>query len=167
TRRGESFDIKRIHLRVLKLLLRDARMQIGRISEESGLTAKRASRAIREMQDSKAFWFIVRWNLSLGNNTRFFLKITYDEQGIKMDEIDEWLRTTFPDDYWLSFYSATEPIIFAKFVTEHFREAEQISLIVKNAPFSVSVNVLLSYPVKKFPRLGCVKIEELIREAGL
>ncbi|MFX1273095.1 MAG: hypothetical protein ACFFAX_15535, partial [Promethearchaeota archaeon] len=83
------------------------------------------------------------------------------------DEMDEWLRTTFPDEFWLSYSCAMEPILFAKFVTEHFRDAETISLKVKNAPFSESVDVLLSYPVKKFPRLGRIKIEEMIRDAGL
>ena len=167
TQRGEQFDIKKLHLRVLKPLLKDARMQIGAISAETGLTARRASRAIKEMLDSNAFWFAVRWNLSLGNNTEFYLKITYNEQQFKTEEIDEWLRTTFPDEYWFSFSSAMEPILFAKFVTEHFRDAEQISLIAKNAPFTKSVDVLLSYPVKKFPRLGRIKIEEMISDAGL
>jgi hypothetical protein len=142
-------------------------MQIGEISTETGLTARRASRAIKEMLESNAFWFAVRWNLSLGNNTEFYLKITYHEQRFERDEVDEWLQTNFPDVYWFSFSSAMEPILFAKFVTEHFRDAEQVSQVIKKAPFSKSVDVLLSYPVKKFPRLGRIKIEEMIRNAGL
>jgi DNA-binding Lrp family transcriptional regulator len=167
TQRGEQFDVKKLHLRVLKPLLKDARMQISEISSETGLTARRASRAIKEMLDSDAFWFAVRWNLSLGNNTEFYLKITFNEQQFKTEEIDEWLRTTFSNEYWFSFCSAMEPILFAKFVTEHFRDAEQVSVVTKDAPFSRSVDVLLSYPVKKFPRLGRIKIEEMIRNAGI
>jgi DNA-binding Lrp family transcriptional regulator len=167
TQRGEQYDVKKLHLRVLKPLLKDARMQIGEISAETGLTARRVSRAIKEMLESNAFWFAVRWNLSLGNNTEFYLKITYDEQRFNKDEIDEWFRTTFPDEYWFSATSAMEPILFAKFVTEHFRDAEQVSQITKKAAFSNSVDVLLSYPVKKFPRLGRIKIEELIKDAGI
>jgi DNA-binding Lrp family transcriptional regulator len=167
TQRGEKFDIKKMHLQVLKHLLEDARMQVSEISERSGLTSRRVSRAIQEMHDSNAFWFAARWNLSLGKNTEFYLKIGYDEQASRMDEIDEWLRDRFPNEYWFSFYSAMEPVLFAKFVTEHFRDAEQISRIAKNATFSKSVNVLLQYPVKKFPRLGRINIEEMIRDAKL
>jgi DNA-binding Lrp family transcriptional regulator len=167
TQRGEKFDIKKMHLRVLKHLLEDARMQVSEISERAGLTSRRVSRAIQEMHDSNAFWFATRWNLSLGKNTEFYLKIEYDEQASRMDEIDEWLRDRFPNEYWFSFYSAMEPILFAKFVTEHFRDAEQISRITKNASFSKTVDVLLSYPVRKFPRLGRIKIEEMIDEAGI
>ncbi|MFW9926856.1 MAG: winged helix-turn-helix transcriptional regulator [Candidatus Thorarchaeota archaeon] len=167
TKPGEKFEIKNLHLRVLKHLLKDARMQVSEISEKSGLTSRRVSRAIQEMQNSNAFWFAVRWNLSLGQNAEFYLKIEYAEQVSRMDEIDEWLRERFPDEYWFSFCSAIEPILFAKFVTEHFRDAEEISRFTKNAPFSKSVDVLLSYPVKKFPRLGKIKIEEMIQDAKL
>ncbi|MHA2352994.1 MAG: winged helix-turn-helix transcriptional regulator, partial [Candidatus Thorarchaeota archaeon] len=75
TQRGEKFDIKKMHLRVLKHLLEDARMQVSEISEHSGLTSRRVSRAIQEMHDSNAFWFATRWNLSFGKNTEFYLKI--------------------------------------------------------------------------------------------
>ncbi|MFW9974994.1 MAG: winged helix-turn-helix transcriptional regulator [Candidatus Thorarchaeota archaeon] len=167
TKPGEKFEVKNLHLRVLRYLLKDARMQVSEISEKSGLTSRRVSRAIQEMHSSNAFWFAVRWNLSLGQNAEFYLKVEYAEQASRMDEIDEWLRERFPDEYWFSFYSAMEPILFAKFVTNHFRDAEEISRITKNAPFSKSVDVLLSYPVKKFPRLGKIKIEEMIQDAKL
>jgi DNA-binding Lrp family transcriptional regulator len=167
TQRGEKFEIKKLHLRVLKHLLENARMQVSEISKRSGLTSRRVSRAIQEMQDSNALWFAVRWNLSLGQNTEFYLKVEYDEQTSQMEEIDEWFRNRFPNLYWFSFYSALEPVLFAKFVTEHFRDAEEISRIVKDSLFCKKVDVLLSYPVKKFPRLGRIKIEGMIRKAGL
>ncbi len=166
TQRGEKFDLKKLHLRVLKYLLEDARMQVGDLSERTGLTARRVSRAIQEMLDSNAIWFAVRWNLSFGDNNEFYLKIRYDEQVSKLDEIDEWLRTTFQNEYWFSFSSAIDPILFAKFVTDHFRDSEQITRITKDAPFSKSVDVLLSYPVKKFPRLGRIKLEKMIAQVG-
>ncbi|MHA1948358.1 MAG: winged helix-turn-helix transcriptional regulator [Candidatus Thorarchaeota archaeon] len=166
TNRGEKFEIKKMHLRVLKYLLEDARMQVSEIAEQTGLTARRVSRAIQEMLDSEGFWFAVRWNLSLGRNTEFYLKIEYDEQVSNLEEIDEWLRKTFQDEYWFSFNSAMKPVIFGKFVTEHFRDAEQIQRMTKRASFSKAVDVLLSYPVKKFKRLGRIRIEELISEAG-
>ncbi len=166
TQRGEKFDLKKLHLRVLKYLIENARMQVGDLSERTGLTARRVSRAIQEMLDSNGIWFAVRWNLSFGNNSEFYLKIKYDEQVSKLDEINEWLRSTFPNEFWFSFASAMDPILFAKFVSDHFRDAEQIARIAKNTPFSKSVDVLLSYPVKKFPRLGRIRIEEMIANAG-
>ena len=162
--RGKEFKIKKVHLQVLKHLMEDARMPVNLLSERVGFTARRVSRAIQEMQDSDAFWFTTRWNLSLGNSSEFYLKIVYDEQVTTKEGVDEWLRKTYPLEYWYSYNSAMEPMMFAKFVTEHFREAELISSTVKNAPFTKCVDILLSYPVRKFPRLGRIRIEELISD---
>ena len=165
--RGKLFTIKRLHLQVLKLLAEDARMQVSQVAKRLGITARRAGRAIQEMQDSGAFWFSIRWNLSLGSNTEFYLKITYDDKILSGDAVDKWLRETYPEEYWFSFYSALEPVMFAKFVTDHFRDARDIARAVNDETFSCGVDTLLSYPVTKFPRVGMLKIQELIAEAGL
>jgi len=165
--RGKTFEIKKMHLRVLRCLLEDARMQVSDISERTGLAARRVSRAIQELIDSDAFWFATRWNLSLGGNAEFYLKIKHDGQvGVK-DEIEDWLRNEFSLEYWYSYFSAIEPTFFAKFVTDHFLDSQRISRIVKNNPHIVSVDVLLSYPVTKFPRLGRTKLEKLLTDAGV
>jgi DNA-binding Lrp family transcriptional regulator len=163
--RGKVFEIKKLHLRILRYLLENARMQVTEISERTGLTARRVSRAIQELQESDAIWFATRWNLSLGGNTEFYLKIDYDET-TGHEEVEQWLRTSYPLEYWFSFSAVLEPVLFAKFVTEHFRDAEHIARRVKMAPFSKSVDVWLSYPVIKFPRLGRQKLEEMITDAG-
>ena len=162
--RGNEFKMKRLHLQVLKLLLENARMQVSQIASRLGITARRAGRAIQEMQDSGAFWFSIRWNLSLGNNTEFYLRIRYDEKTSTKESIDTWFRENYPNEYWFSFNSAMEPIMFTKFVTEHFREAEDFVRVVKQEPFCCTVDVLLSYPVRKFPRLGLIKIQQMIAE---
>lgn len=167
TKRGKKLELKKLHLRVLKCLIDDARMQVSEISELTGLAARRISRVIQELLDSDAVWFATRWNLSLGGNTEFYLKIKYDNPVGGNEEIEEWLRKEFPLEYWYSYCSALEPILFAKFVTEHYRVAQQISRIVKSNPFSKSVDVLLSYPVIKFPRLGRTKLQEMISSAGV
>ena len=59
TQSGEKFDIKKLHLKVLKYLLEDARMQVSEISKRTGLAARRVSRAIQELHESNAFWFSV------------------------------------------------------------------------------------------------------------
>ena len=165
--RGNTFNIKRLHLQVLNLLLEDARMSVSLIANRLGITARRAGRAIQEMQDSGAFWFSTRWNLSLGDNHEFYLKITYDERISTRESIDKWLHKTYPSEYWFCFCSAMEPIVFAKFVTDHFRDAQPIAQVVKNEESCLSVDVLLSYPVRKFTRLGTNKIRDMIIEAGI
>ncbi|UCE10912.1 MAG: winged helix-turn-helix transcriptional regulator [Candidatus Thorarchaeota archaeon] len=164
---GKRMDLTKLHLRVLRQLMNDARMQIGEIAERSGLTARRVRKAIQELQESEAFWFATRWNLSLGESTQFYVRINRDTQVMDHNEVDEWMRGQFPLEYWYSYVSAIEPVIFAKFVTEHFRQAEPISRVIKAAPFAVSTNTMICYPVRKYPRLGRIKLEQMLADAGL
>ncbi|MHA2068941.1 MAG: winged helix-turn-helix transcriptional regulator, partial [Candidatus Thorarchaeota archaeon] len=164
---GEKIELTKLHLRVLRQLLYDARMSITDIANNAGLSAKRVRRALSDITDCGAFWLAVRWNLSAGADAEFYERIVIDEKKADREAVDEWLRTRFPAEYWLSFHSAVEPTLFAKFVTNHFRESEDVSRAIKQAPFVMSTDTLICYPVRKFPRLGTIVLEKMLAEAGL
>ncbi|MHA2209652.1 MAG: winged helix-turn-helix transcriptional regulator [Candidatus Thorarchaeota archaeon] len=164
---GSKIELTKLHLRVLRQLIEDARMSITDIASSAGLSAKRVRRALSDIAESGAFWLAARWNLSAGDDTEFYVRIEIDEQKTDRESVNEYLRTNFPKDYWLSFHSAIEPTVFAKFVTDHFRESDDISRAIKQAPFVKSTDVLICYPVLKFPRLSQLMLQDMLAEAGL
>lgn len=163
---GSKIELTKLHLRVLRQLIEDARMSITDIASNAGLSAKRVRRALSDITESGAFWFAARWNLSSGEDSEFYVRIEIDEQKADREAVDDYLRTNYPGEYWLSFHSAIEPTVFAKFVTEHFRESDDISRALKHAPFAKSTNVLICYPVHKFPRLSQLMFQDMLAEAG-
>ncbi len=164
---GSKIELTKLHLRVLRQLLDDARMSITDIASNAGLSAKRVRRALVHITDSGAFWLAARWNLSAGEDAEFYVRIEIDEQKADRESVDDYLRSNFPNEYWLSFHSAIEPTIFAKFVTEHFRESDDISRAIKQAPFVKSTSVLICFPVHKFTRLSQLMLQEKLVEEGL
>jgi DNA-binding Lrp family transcriptional regulator len=164
---GQRYEFKTLHLRVLKHLLKDARMQVSEISSLENLTARRVSRALRELRESNALEFGTRWNLSAGESTEFYIRVKYDQRSAGHKEIDDWLNEIYPVKYWYSFVSALEPVIFAKFVIDHFKDAAEITERVKKAPFVEKADALVSYPVRKYSRLGTIVLQEMLAEAGL
>ncbi len=164
---GSKIELTKLHLRLLRQLLDDARMSITDIASNTGLSARRVRRTLSDITESGAFWFAARWNLSAGEDTEFYVRIEIDEQKADRDAVDDWLRTNYPNEYWLSFHSAIEPTVFAKFVTDHFRESDEISRAIKQAPFVKSNNVLICYPVHKFPRLSQLMLQEKLTKEGL
>ncbi|MFX0108676.1 MAG: winged helix-turn-helix transcriptional regulator [Candidatus Hodarchaeota archaeon] len=166
-KQGKTFELKRLHLRVLRHLRKKARMQVSEIADSEGLSARRVSRAINEIQESDAFWFATRWNLSAGKSTEFWIKIRYDPRSAEPDEVNSWLNERFEQEYWYPFVSASQSVVFAKFVTDHFRDAAIVARGVKEAPFVESADVLLCYPVEKHPRYGQILLEEMLKEADL
>ena len=164
---GTKIELTKLHLRVLRELIEDARMSITDIANNSGLSARRVRRLLSDITESDAFWLAARWNLSAGEDTEFYLRIEIDEQMADREAVDASLRTNFPNEYWLSFHSAIEPTVFAKFVTEHFRESDDIAGSLKSAPFVKSTSVLICYPVHKFERLSQKILKERLIEEGL
>lgn len=164
---GKKTDLTKLHLRILRHLLDDPRMMISELANRSGLTARRVRRLLVELIEGRSFWFSVRWNLSAGESTEFYVRLEYDQGVSSPEKIDEWLRSEYEMEYWYSYVSATEPVLFAKFVTEHFRDAEPITRRMTSPDFIKSTRTLLCYPVKKFSRLGQLKLQEMLAEAGL
>lgn len=164
---GKKTDLTKLHLRILRHLLDDPRMMISELANRSGLTARRVRRLLVELIEGRSFWFSVRWNLSAGESTEFYVRLEYDQGVSSPEKIDEWLRSEYEMEYWYSYVSAMEPVLFAKFVTEHFRDAEPITRRMTSPEFIKSTRTLLCYPVKKFSRLGQLKLQEMLAEAGL
>ena len=164
---GGKIELTKLHLRVLRQLIEDARMSITDIANNAGISARRVRRLLSDITESGAFWLAARWNLSAGEDTEFYVRIEIDEQKADRETVDEFLRSEFPNEYWLSFHSAIEPTVFAKFVTEHFRESDEISRVIKQAQFVKSTSVLICFPVHKFTRLGQFMLQGRLVEAGL
>jgi len=164
---GRKTELTKLHLRILRHLLDDPRMMISELAKRSGLTARRVRKLLAELIESRSFWFSVRWNLSAGESTEFYVRLEYDQSVTSPEEIDKWLGSEYEMEYWYSYVSAMEPVLFAKFVTEHFRDAELITRNITSVDFAKSTRTLICYPVKKFSRLGQIKLQEMLAEAGL
>ncbi|MHA1905231.1 MAG: Lrp/AsnC family transcriptional regulator [Candidatus Thorarchaeota archaeon] len=163
---GERMEFSNLHLRVLRALTQDPRMRVSDIASQTKLTARRVSKITQELLDSRALWFATRWNLSAGYSTQCRIRIDWDPKIKTYEEIDSWIRNEYPLEYWESFVSAAEPVMFARFVVDHIRKVEPISRRIKREPFAISANALIYYPVKKFPRLGMTMLEDMLKEKG-
>ncbi|MFQ5833710.1 MAG: AsnC family transcriptional regulator [Candidatus Thorarchaeota archaeon] len=164
---GKKVDLTNMHLRVLRHLIDDPRMIISELARRSGLTARRVRKLLTDLIEGRGFWFSARWNLSAGESTEFYVHIEYNEQKGTAEELEQWLREEYPQEYWYSYASALEPVVYAKFVTEHFREAETITRAITAAHLTKATRTMICYPVKKFPRLGQVKLQEKLAASGL
>ena len=159
-------EFTKTELKVLQCLLEDAKMSISDIANRTGLTARRVGRTIQQLMD-RGVMFSVRWNLSAGGLDTVIIRIRVDEQQMPISEVSEWLRSKFPDEFWLPYISAKEPLVFAIFVVLNMQVAEHIAHTIKDAPFVKSIAVSVQFSETKFPWLGELKIKEMLRNAGL
>lgn len=152
-RRGGKAELKKADLRVLKVLVDDARMPIREISEKTGLTARRVKRILDRFSETDCIWTAARWNLVAGGCIQFFMRTIYDERATTADKLAKWLRESFPREYWDTYFVATSPEVFVEFVVDDLRDIEQILRSMKKHQFIKTATPLVRLSESKFPWL--------------
>ncbi|MHA2406274.1 MAG: hypothetical protein ACXACH_05940, partial [Candidatus Hermodarchaeia archaeon] len=64
--------------------------------------------------------------------------------------IIDWLKCTYPFEFWYAYASAFEPVFFAIFVVEHIRHSIEIASMLKQVPEVVNLYQIFGYPTKVF-----------------
>lgn len=160
--KGERIELTKIQLRVLACLIDNPRMMIGEIAQCSKLSARRARRVLMQLQEDRAVRFTVRWDISAGANTSFWILIRWNQKEMTHEELVKELEIEFPEDYWTSFIAATEPIVFARFVVDNLRRAYQIIEKVKEMKFVESTQNLVCFSSSDFEWLGESLLKDMI-----
>lgn len=180
---GIKRDLTLSDLKVLRCLREEPRMPISEISQRSRLTPRRVRTTINqflggggslpemfliqrkraEIQGSTAcVHFSIYWDPNAGGQTAFMTRINWEETKGRPYEIVDWLKDKFPNEYWYSFASASQPTLFSVFVVDHMREARRITQSMRDAPNVEYIETLITYPIKSFPGLREGKLEEML-----
>jgi len=165
--RGSKVEISKKQLRILRCLIDDPRMQLSKIAECSGYSAKTVRRALNEVMESEGLWFGVRLNLSVADEVAFILRIDWDEQESELQGILEWLNAEFPIEYWAPLIAVSRPIVFAIFLVDKVKEINPIVDKIKKAVFVKSTLPIMGSESYSFHDLRRYWIEERFVEAGL
>lgn len=165
--RGKKTNLTNLQLRVLKALLKDARMLITDIAEETGLTVRLVRKILRELRESEAIIFSLRWRLNVGDRVTFLLKLKWDPKQISRDEVIDTLLKNYQDKFWEILPSANEPILFAAITVDNLNDVDTITTEIKSLPailYSEAIIYRRPYNYKSLRRL-C--LEEAIEAAGV
>ncbi len=163
--RGKKADLKRLHLKVLRCLVENPRMNVTEIATRTGLAARTVTRAINEILETEAVRLSIRWNLNAADRIAFLTQIEWDESQASFTEILDWFREYFGMEFWEPLVSATESIMFPAFVVESLSDIERITREIRERPYIKSVITLVGKPSRSYPDLRRYKLEEMLRQA--
>lgn len=163
---SKKIRFTRTQRRVLHVLVKNPRIQLSDISQETGISPKTVRRALREITDSGSVRFVARPDLASGSFVNLNIRISWDEKQISIDELTKWLREEYPLEFWDSFVSASAPVVFAEFMVSNLHHAEAISKRIRELPFVMSTTTLVSYSSAKFPYLAEIMLQEMVADAG-
>ena len=164
--RGGKIELTSIHKRVLRSLLKDARMSISEISAESGLTPRRISKTIDELQESGAILFTLRWRANVAGETTIFMNIRIDSSKTDHEGAMKWLNEQFSDKYLYAYIPATKPLILYSLNVSHFTEMDTIKEQILDSGLVKDIDPMLMFPGQKFPQFRTLLLERLLEKNG-
>jgi DNA-binding Lrp family transcriptional regulator len=163
--KGGTIELTGIHKKVLRCLLRNARMSISDISKESGLTPRRISKIIHELIDSRAILFTISWVANTAGETTFVSKVHYDASKIEPRDL---LKTIYPkmeDSFNYAYISGIEPFILLAFTVDHFSDADRIQKDIMETGFVTTIDSMVTYPGIKPKNPRVTALERLLEES--
>ncbi|MFW9910916.1 MAG: winged helix-turn-helix transcriptional regulator [Candidatus Thorarchaeota archaeon] len=165
--RGRKTILTNLQLRVLKALLKDARMLISDIAKETGLTVRLVRRTLRELKESEAIRFSLRWRLNVGERVTFLLKLKWDSKQASRNEIIDMLLINYEDELWDILVSVSDPILIGIAIVDKLNNVDIITNEIGSHPgilYSDAFIYRRPYNYKSIKRLS---LEEAVQAAGV
>jgi DNA-binding Lrp family transcriptional regulator len=165
--RGNNIEFSNKQLKVVNCLYDDPRMSISDVSKMTSMSARRVRRIIDELDESGAIRWSLLWNPNAGGYITCLVRSKYDERKITFEEIDDWCRKSFPEEYFYSHRLATEPSTISVFQVEHITELEKMYRSIKKISGITKVTTYIYFTATVSRPLSNLVLYEQLIEAGL
>jgi Lrp/AsnC family leucine-responsive transcriptional regulator len=159
--RGEKMELTRPHLLVLKSLRQDPRMQVKELSEETGLSLRKARRLLREIEDSGAFYFMARTDPMVEGPT-FRVKMRLADNEMTPPQLLSAMEAICGEHSYGFGFSVTEPVAFALIVGVDVLQMQRMFLEVERLPFVAAATPLMVLTYRAYPHLNQHKMDEIL-----
>ena len=165
--RGGTMKLTGVHMKILRCLLEDARMNISDISERTGLTARRVTKSLDQMRQSEAVIFTIRLTENIADTgAEVVTKVNWDTNSSTREIVMQWLEDEFRENYIAADPLATEPAIWISFTVNHIRDVEELTKRLLNSEFIIEVDSMILYPAVRFLDPRTRKLDQILTEAG-
>lgn len=161
---GTKIELGGLQKRVLKSLIKDPRMSIAEVANESGLTARRVRKIIDQLIKSNAFIFDFTWNPNAGERLAFLARIEYDSRIATSESIEMKLRTDYNLEFFYSHVSAIEPVMFSLFMVNHLFDMEKIVKDLRMISGVKTLRPLIYYSATVVAPPTTTRLQELLSE---
>jgi DNA-binding Lrp family transcriptional regulator len=143
---GNKITFTTSQLKVLRCLFDDGRMPVSQITKQTGFTARRVRRILRELINSDAINITVGYNVFAMGDMEYRLKIRFDESQATGKDIITGIYNKYPNDFWWASFTTNAPIVDIGLIIDHPGAVVPIINEVKAASYTRSVEDYVSYP---------------------
>ena len=165
--RGKKTSLTNLQLRVLKALLKDARMLTSDIARETGLTVRLVRKTLRELKQSEAINFQLRLRLNVADRVTFLLKLRWDPKQASREEIMDMITASYRDEFWETFPSATDPLLIAAATVDNINDVDTMTAKIRSYPGILYSEAFIYRPSYRYKSIRRLCLEEAVQAAGV
>jgi len=162
---GQPFALSRMHLRILKHLIKDPKLSVVEIANRSGLTARRVRRLLTQLEESGAVRFNALLELGAATSIPFLARVTWDERKTDYQEVRDLITQTYPLAHWETYVSASEPVLYSLIAVEGLVEVNEVTSALRKHDKIESVKALISMFHKFYESITRQTLLDMIKEA--
>ena len=159
---GKEMKLSKTHLRVLKPLFDDPRLPIVEVAKRAGLTARRARRLIKELEEGGGLQFVTLLELGAASSIPFITRIRSDEKNHDSSEIIDWIMKEYALQHWENYVSASEPVFYVLFVADDLTELTEVVRGIRKNKIVTHVQCMVGTYHKFFSSYRREKLIQLI-----
>jgi DNA-binding Lrp family transcriptional regulator len=143
---GKKITFTTRQLQVLRRLFDDGRMPTSQIAKQTGLTARRVRKILRELNESDAIFITTGYNIFAMGDMEYRLKIRFNDSQTNGKDIIRSIYKKYPNDFWWASTTTNEPVVDIGLIIDRPGAAVPIINEVKAASYTRSVEDYVSYP---------------------
>jgi len=162
---GQSFDLSRMHLRILKHLIDDPKLSVVEVSKKSGLTARRVRRLLSQLEESGVVKFQALLELGAATSIPFLARVTWDEREASYQDVRDLISKNYPLSHWETYVSASEPVLYSLIAVEGLVEVNEVTSALRKHDMIESVKALVSMFHKFYESITRQTLLDMIEEA--
>ena len=164
--RGSKMNLTKTHLRVLAPLLDDPRLPIVDVAQQTGLTARRVRRLIRELEESGVLIFTALLELGAAASVPFIVRILWNEKTTTYPTITDWIDKEYSLLHWETYVSASEPVIFSLLLADNLTELSETVRSIRQNEHVTSVKALIGVYHKYFSSYRHQLLIQMVKESS-
>lgn len=152
---------------VVRCLKDDPRMPSAEVARRIGQPVRRVRKTINTLIETRYVTFQISWTASAAGYIEAYFWINLDLNKTTRVKFANWLYEKYPLECWDVQSVADSPETVIQFVTaETIHIIDEIQKIIKAAPFTKNVDVLVIYKQHKFDGLMEHCLNEQLKNAG-
>ncbi|MGY5865323.1 MAG: AsnC family transcriptional regulator [Candidatus Thorarchaeota archaeon] len=164
---GGNVELTHVHKKILRCLVKDARMSVADIARKTGLETSVVLKSINHLRESESVLFSIKATDYLKESRiEILARVQWNVGKTSQEQVSNWLETSFPTVYLREYVSVIEPTLFFNFTVNHVQEVQVVMKKAMESGIISTFTPLILFPGSVLSDPRARRLDEILTETG-